>query len=527
MKTRRSFPLLAKVLAWLCLHLSVMALTFLVFMSWQLGLGLESLLSGAAGDRLRAFGDAAKEQIQGLDPGQWDDAVESLAAGKKVTARFYGLSQPDERTGFPIPRNVIDRIKQVGPAPQMRGERRGPPPQPPRDTPRGDFEERNGMVPRRDGRGRPDRNGPDFPGFPDGPEPMNEGPGAPRNPSPPSTRPLFLVRGDHGDGYWAGIELFLGKVANSPPKHALLLIRSDRMDGSGMFFEVKPWVVGGLAVLVLSLAFWAPFVWRITRYINRLTLATARISAGDFRISLPPRGQDELGELGLAIETMAGRLDHLITGQKRFLGDAAHELCAPLARMRTGLGILEMNLAGEHQPRITQIEDDARELASLIEEVLAFSRAENREPAMKEVVLRHLVQQVVTREGIDGIELRMPEGLRVIADPALLGRAIGNLIRNASIHGGRNVRITVEAQDHSSSTVEVSVTDNGPGVSPDELRHLFEPFYRPDPSRTRQTGGAGLGMAIVRTAIEACHGKAYAILPSEGGFSVVLRLRKA
>ena len=75
--------------------------------------------------------------------------------------------------------------------------------------------------------------------------------------------------------------------------------------------------------------------------------------------------------------------------------------------------------------------------------------------------------------------------------------------------------------------VEITVTDDGPGVSPDELAHLFEPFYRPDRSRSRDTGGSGLGLAIVRTAIEACGGQASASLPQAGGFCVMIRLGKA
>lgn len=78
-----------------------------------------------------------------------------------------------------------------------------------------------------------------------------------------------------------------------------------------------------------------PFVWGITRYIRRLTVSADRIAAGQFKISLPARGNDEPGNPGRTIEAMAGRLEHLISGQKRFLGDAAHELCPPLARRQS------------------------------------------------------------------------------------------------------------------------------------------------------------------------------------------------
>jgi two-component system sensor histidine kinase CpxA len=292
-----------------------------------------------------------------------------------------------------------------------------------------------------------------------------------------------------------------------------------------MFFEIRPWLWGGLAVLALSLAFWTPFVWGITRYIRRLTVAADRIAAGQFKISLPSRGNDELGNLGDAIETMAGRLDHLVTGQKRFLGDAAHELCAPLARLRTGLGILEMKLEEEEHSHLASIESDAQELATLVEEILAFSRAGNRKPRLQPVLIRELVTEVLAREaGGRQIDIKISPELTAMADPALLARAVGNLVRNALIHAGPDARIAIEAAGNGEFT-EITVSDDGPGVSDDELSRLFEPFYRPDRSRSRETGGSGLGLSIVRTAMEACGGEAIAFVPQGGGFSVMLRLR--
>ncbi|RYD17961.1 MAG: HAMP domain-containing histidine kinase, partial [Verrucomicrobiaceae bacterium] len=293
------------------------------------------------------------------------------------------------------------------------------------------------------------------------------------------------MRGEKGNGYWAGIDLALSATRGMPPRHQLLLIRADGLDGSGMFFEFKPWLWGGVAVLVLSLAFWTPFVWSITRYVRKLTTATERIAAGQFKISLPSRGNDELGNLGHAIEAMAGRLDHLISGQKRFLGDAAHELCAPLARLRTGLGILEMRLGEGGQEQVASIESEAQELATLVEEILAFSRAGNRSPRKQDVLLEPLVSEVAAREaGGSPVRISIPRGLSIHSDSSLLSRAIGNLVRNARIHAGPEADIAVQAAEHV-GFVEITVSDNGPGVPQDELPRLFEPFYRPDRSRSR------------------------------------------
>jgi two-component system sensor histidine kinase CpxA len=518
MKPGPYFPLLAKVLGWLFLHLVILALAFVGFVGWQLGLGLDSLLSGSAGERLRTFGDAARAEIIDRPRNQWNGAIEPLARKRNVTAAILDLVAP-KSFPFTVPPNVLDRAKTALPPPPggPPGLRRPPPPmgnrRPPLDR---DFPEDQGPPPFDDLRnGQPPREPPD--GGATGPRTQN---------SLPPCRPVFLLRGENGDGYWAGVQLDLPGPPGQPRRHQLLLIRANGLDGSGMFFEFKPWLWGGLAVLALSLAFWTPFVWGITRYIRRLTVAADRIAAGQFKISLPSRGNDELGNLGHAIESMANRLDHLVSGQKRFLGDAAHELCAPLARLRTGLGILEMKLGDGDQARMSSIEADAQELATLVEEILAFSRAGNRTPRRQSVLLETLLREVVAREGGDpDPEIKIPPGLTVVADPTLLGRAIGNLIRNSRVHGGLDAKVVIAAFEDT-DFVTITVTDDGPGVSPDELPRLFEPFYRPDRSRSRDTGGSGLGLAIVRAAIEACGGETSASLPPSGGFSVAIRLGK-
>ena len=500
MKTRVRFPLLARVLAWLCLHLVILALCFFLFVRWQLGLGLDSLLSGSAGDRLAAFGDNIVSKIVELPPREWNGAIESLAGERDVRAAIF---DPSDVAGFPmpVPFNVIERARSSTPPRRLRN---GPP------------------------RGRPGRPpGPEF----DRPARRNFQPERPDGEGAAvflsKSRPSFLVRADNGDGYWAGVLLHLPPSEGLPRGPVVLLVRADRLDGSGMFFEFKPWLWGGIAVLILSLAFWTPFVWGIARYVRRLTRATERIASGEFKVSLPPRGSDELGDLGRTVEVMAARLDHLISGQKRFLGDAAHELCAPLARIRTGLGVLEARLASEDSQAVQSIEADTGELAALVNEILAFSRTGNRSPSCERIELEEFVREVISREAAPiSVDVSIPPGLRVFADPVLLGRAIGNLIRNAAIHAGPDAGMQIRGEE-SPDAVVLSLTDNGVGVPPDEITRIFEPFYRLDRSRSRDTGGSGLGLAIVRTAIENCGGETSASLPSGGGLRVALRLPKS
>jgi len=537
MKIPPRFPLLAKVLGWLSLHLVLLGLAFLLFVRWQLGLGLDSLVSGSAGERMSAFGDSVVGQIAGLKPERWDEVIQPLANEKKVTA---GVVDPRNPASFPpgLTHNVIARIQAIPPPPRANPDS-APRPDPARSgegfPPPGGFDPLDG-PPRRDG--EPAR-GNERPPRPSGvPIPLDPVP--PRVVVPdrvatgngsvflPKSRPVFLVRGENGDGYWAGVMLHLPPVRERPTEQLpLLLIHARRFDGSGMFFDIKPWLWGGIAVLLLSLVFWTPFVWGISRYLHRLTAAADRIASGHFKVSLPPRGYDELGDLGRSIESMAARLDLLIAGQKRFLGDAAHELCAPLARIRTGLGILEMKLANADLAALSSIEADAAELAALVEEILAFSRAGTRAPTLRQIPLEPLVRDVLAREAADAAALEMviPPGLELVTDPSLLGRALGNLVRNALTHAGPHPRISIHAVE-SAEAVTVTITDDGPGVPAAELPRLFEPFYRLDRSRSRDTGGSGLGLAIVRTAIQACGGETMAFLPENGGFAVTIRMPK-
>ena len=526
------FPLLAKVLGWLSLHLLLLGLTFFLFVHWQLGLGLDSLVSGSAGERMSAFGDSVVAQIVGLRPEGWDEVIKPLADEKKVTAMVVDPRNP---ASFPrgLSPNVVARIQAVPPPPRANPEP-APRPEPARPD---DWPSRpDGFVPLDDIAPRDDLPPRDDARPPRPPAPLNPAP--PRNVALarvaaggngsvflPKSRPVFLMRGENGDGYWAGVMLHLPPMGEHPIDQPLLLIHAKRFDGSGMFFDIKPWLWGGIAVLLLSLVFWTPFVWGISRYLHRLTAAADHIAGGHFKVSLPPRGNDELGDLGRSIESMAARLDVLIAGQKRFLGDAAHELCAPLARIRTGLGILEMKLTDADLTSLSSIEADTAELAALVEEILAFSRAGARAPTLRETQLEPLVREVLAREAAStaNVEVIIPEGLSWVTDPSLLGRALGNLVRNALIHAGPHPTISiraVETPDH----LALTVSDDGPGVPPDELPRLFEPFYRLDRSRSRDTGGSGLGLPIVRTAIHACGGETTASSPEGGGFAVTISL---
>ena len=172
---------------------------------------------------------------------------------------------------------------------------------------------------------------------------------------------------------------------------------------------------------------------------------------------------------------------------------------------------------------LASVESDTQELATLVEEILAFSRAGNRQPRLQILHLEPIMREVLEREA-DAIspELIIPPELIAVADVSLFSRAMGNLIRNTNVHASPHARVVVTAVE-SSDHVAITIADDGRACQKSNL----PAFYRPDRSRSRDTGGNGLGLAIVRTAIEACGGETTASAPKAGGFSVTIRLRKS
>ncbi|MFD0893558.1 HAMP domain-containing histidine kinase [Luteolibacter ambystomatis] len=528
MKSSWRHSLLAKMLGWLALHLLVLALIFGGLLALQLRLGLDSLLAGRTGDHLKDLGEVVGAELRATPRTEWPTVLSRHSASRGLQLDVWQPPERWEAGAFKgVPRNVMDRIREARlpqsqrsqNPPPLQGRPPGdrPPPPPPRAG--GDDLFDGGLL----GDGPPEnrRQGPP----PGRRNEQDEDFQPPRGRPLPASAPVFLVRGESGNGYWAGIEFPLRPAPGTGgPQHALLIVRSEDLSGNGLFFEIRPWIFGGFAVLAVSVAFWAPFALSITRYVGRLTRATERIAEGDFQVTVETSRRDELGRLGVAVTEMAGRLDRFVSGQRRFLADVAHELCAPLARVRTGIAVLEQTVPEDNQARLLSVDDDAGELARLIDEILAFSRAGAGRPQLRTTELEPLIRDVAAREGEElEIAFILEPDLTAHVDLRLLSRAFGNLVRNVRVHAGAGAKLEIMAR-RLGAQLSVTFRDNGPGVPAEDLPRLFEPFYRPDRSRTRDTGGSGLGLAIVRTCIEACGGRVSASNPSEGGFEVAVSL---
>jgi two-component system sensor histidine kinase CpxA len=305
-----------------------------------------------------------------------------------------------------------------------------------------------------------------------------------------------------------------------------MVARVDSWWGVMRLLNLQVWLYAAGGVMVFSILFWLPLILSITRALQRLTRATEAIAEGRFDTRVPDTRRDELGHLGASVNRMASRLDTLVNGQKRFLGDVAHELGSPLGRLQVATEILETRAEPAMRDHVADVREEVQHMATLVNELLAFTKAglRPREAELSPVPLAELVGATLERErAADRVEVQVPDNLAVKADPTLLARALGNLVRNAVRYTATTDAIRVIAKPEG-KTVSVVVEDEGPGVPAEALTRLGEPFYRPETARTRETGGAGLGLAIVRSSILACGGEVKFSNRSPRGFRAEVRL---
>ncbi len=338
--------------------------------------------------------------------------------------------------------------------------------------------------------------------------------------------PVFLVRQREPSRYWVGVHI---PVAAAPEgrrraRNVLVLVTPTLL-GNRFFFDWIPWMLGAVAAVLGSALCWLPLVRGMTRSIEGIQRAAGRIAQGHFDVRAPVKRKDELGDLGASIESMASHLARLVHGQRRFLADVAHELCAPLSRIQLSAGILAEKTGPSEREYVQRLERDVTQMSKLVGDLLSFTKGLAQKARLEPVPLALLVDSVVAQENDASarITLAVDASAVALADPGLLRRAVGNLIRNAIVYAGEAGPIHIESS-RGEGTVRLAVRDQGPGLPDSELEAVFEPFYRPDVSRDRRTGGAGLGLSIVKNCVEACGGSVHASNRTPSGLEVILEL---
>lgn len=514
------FPLYAKIVLWFFLNLLLLAVAFYVLFRAQFRFGLDWLLSGSANQRIEALSDLIASDLKDRPQSEWDAILRRFDSAYGIQFFLFradGVRLAGEMTPLPPPvreRLMEPRARQLQ-RPLQDDGRRGPP------ALRGPRDDGTWEPPARERRGPGllPRRGPDPErglGFAPGSFGGLRGP-----------HPKFMMHTSDPSRYWVLVRLLLNEAERERALPVTLVALSNTLSGGGLFFDARPWLTVGLGAVVFSALLWFPLVRGITRSIAQLTEATRQIADGRFDVRVNEFRRDELGSLGRAVNQMASRLAGFVTGQKRFLGDVAHELCSPLARLQIALGILEQRADDKQKPYVDAACDKAEHIASLVNELLSFSKASLGPLTVKlePVSIRQTIEKTIQRETTDAvsIQIEMHEDLHALAEPELLLRALSNLVRNAVRYAGAAGPITVSA-NRENRDILLRVADCGPGVAEAELPRIFDPFYRLDASRDRGTGGVGLGLAIVKTCIESCRGTVVCQNRQPSGLEVMVRL---
>jgi signal transduction histidine kinase len=346
----------------------------------------------------------------------------------------------------------------------------------------------------------------------------------------PPLGPAQVARLEHEEAFTFG----------RPPTIAASARKDGRLAAYGLFIPNRasmPLVDSAIdiGIILIGVAILSLLAARaLSRPLGRLAAAAHALGDGDLDARVGLTRSDELGDVGRAFDRMAERLAHLLRAQRDLLGNVSHELRTPLARIRVALDLAEEGDAAAARESLGEITEDLSEIEHLVEDILTAGRLDltagrpggtpplRREPVDARALLDKAVARFRAGHPERRLELDAADPLPPLdADPALLRRAIDNLVDNARKYSDNGTAITLRARAAGDALI-VEVVDEGVGIHPEDLPRVFEPFFRADRSRTRQTGGAGLGLALARGIVEA-HGGTIAI-ESTVGHGTTVRL---
>jgi signal transduction histidine kinase len=322
-----------------------------------------------------------------------------------------------------------------------------------------------------------------------------------------------------------------GVVVHGPPhrREALALVPLRDSVVVGLLPLGEPTPIGGHILGTILLMAFAAFglglaLWPLRRQLLRLSDTAERFIAGDLGARVEVSGEDAMQDIAKAFNGMAARSQELLARHRELLQSVSHEMRTPVARMLFTLDLLENEPDAKSRASIlAEMRSTTTEMSKLTEELLEFYRLEPGTPAlhMKPVDLAELVDDVASRwEGAQVVRPNAPAMVR--GDERLLFRAIDNLASNAVRYAGApTLRLEV---DPSAPGWIVHVDDTGEGIPSECRERVFEPFVRLEGSRSRTTGGSGLGLSIVQR-ITQLHGGTVRIDQSPaGGCRVSMRL---
>ena len=287
-----------------------------------------------------------------------------------------------------------------------------------------------------------------------------------------------------------------------PPNYPWIVeVSVSPQSGPGGFLRRSLWIILLLLLLTEGFVLYLA-LWPIRKRLGRLSWATSEFGSGNLGVRLQSRvGGDFIDSLGRTFNGMAGEIEVLVASHQELLGIVAHELRTPLARMRFALELIREDSGGGSLPKLDRMEKDLVALDQLVTELLAFNRLSRQEDIKgEEVDLGSICGEVADAETWSRGDISMAvsgEGT-CRGDRALLGRALGNLVRNAVLHASSRVAVSVTSLPGGEN--RISVEDDGPGFDAVIRDRLGDPFVKGTSS-----SGSGLGLAMARR-IAVLHG---------------------
>ncbi|OFE17280.1 two-component sensor histidine kinase [Humibacillus sp. DSM 29435] len=268
-----------------------------------------------------------------------------------------------------------------------------------------------------------------------------------------------------------------------------------------------------LVSVVIALTVTWYFTHRVQRSVLAVAVAASAIAEGRHGARVPsPALGAEFDQLADTVNRLAQRLEGMETNRRRMLADLAHEMRTPLATIDAHLEAIEDGVRELDDPTLAVLRGSTHRLGRLAQDVTAVSRAEE---GQLEMSLRPTnpaalvgVAALAAQDAFDTKGVRLTTAVLdtplVAADPERMAQVLGNLLDNALRHTPAGGTVSLTTSNSGLRWVEITVADNGEGINPEALTHVFDRFYRADPARTYDRGGSGIGLTITR-AIVAAH----------------------
>ncbi len=284
-------------------------------------------------------------------------------------------------------------------------------------------------------------------------------------------------------------------------------------------------LVAAVAAMGLALL----FSRLITNPVNHLKTSVQRIRDGDLSERIDLETGDEIGELGGAFNSMAEKLENNERGRRQLLADVVHELRTPLSIIQGNLEAWQDGVVLPTPEAIAPVHDEAVLLSRLITDLRDLSLAESgqlsltREEVDFTALAESVIGQYLERTASQGIAISFEHPSnplpRTNVDPVRIRQVLRNLLDNAVRHTPPGGTIKLRAVQDSGEFIKVEVSDTGSGITPEDLPHVFEHFFKVDPARERSRSGSGVGLAIVKKLVES-HGGSVSVQTESGKGSV-------